>query len=168
MAYFFEKMGKTSRVNGEGPPEFLRTHPVSVNRIAEAESRIANLPPVEPTEGRRFYIVQARLRALMEKDASKAINHFKNELDKPLSDAKKNGNLYGLAIARQKNAEYEEAESLLSELLEKEPSRLAFQLQMANLHLKRGNHQLAIDALSDHISHSLVIRPSRWNTAKHF
>jgi len=85
----------------------------------------------------------------MEKDASKAINHFKNELDKPLSDAKKNGNLYGLAIARQNNAEYEEAESLLSQLLEKEPSRLAFQLQMANLHLKRGNHQQAIDALSD-------------------
>jgi len=149
MADFFEKMGQTSRVNGEGPPEFLRTHPVSVNRIAEAESRIANLPPVEPTEGRRFYIVQARLRALMEKDATKSINHFKSELDKPLSEARKNGNLYGLAIARQKNAEYEKAESLLSELLEKEPSRLAFQLQMANLHRKRGNHQQAIDALSD-------------------
>jgi predicted Zn-dependent protease len=40
MADFFEKMGQTSRANGEGPPEFLRTHPVSVNRVAEAKSRI--------------------------------------------------------------------------------------------------------------------------------
>ena len=55
----------------------------------------------------------------------------------------------GLAIARQKNAEYDKAESLLSELLEKEPSRLAFQLQMANLHRKRGNHEQAIASLAD-------------------
>lgn len=149
MADFFGKMGQTSRVNGEGPPEFLRTHPVSVNRIAEAESRVANLPPVESAEGRQFFIVQARLRALLEKDANKAINHFKSELEKPLTDARKNGNLYGLAIARQNNSEFDEAEAILSELLEKEPYRLAFQLQMANLHLKRGHFQQAIDALSD-------------------
>ena len=149
MADFFSRMGQTSRANGEGPPEFLRTHPVSVNRIAEAESRIQNLPPVEADEGRQFYIVQARLRALLEKDPNKAIKHFKTELDKPLTDARKNGNLYGLAIARQRNAEYDKAGAILSDLLEKEPSRLAFQLQMADLHLKRGQHELAISALSD-------------------
>jgi len=149
MADFFSKMGQTSRANGEGPPEFLRTHPVSVNRIAEAESRIQNLPPVEAAEGRQFYIVQARLRALLEKDPNKAIKHFKTELEKPLTDARKNGNLYGLAIARQRNAEYDKAGAILSDLLEKEPSRLAFQLQMADLHLKRGQHEQAISALSD-------------------
>lgn len=149
MADFFSKMGKTNRANGEGPPEFLRTHPVSVNRIAEAENRIQNLPPVEAVEGRQFYIVQARLRALLEKDVKKAITHFKTELEKPLSEARKNGNLYGLAIARQRNAEYDRAEALLSDLLEKEPSRLAFQLQMANLHLKRGLHEQAITAFAD-------------------
>ena len=149
MADFFEKMGQTSRANGEGPPEFLRTHPVSVNRVAEAKSRIQNLPPVEPDEGRRFYIVQARLRALLEDDPKKAIAHFKNELEEPLSEARINGNLYGLAIASQRDADYEEAEAILSQLLEKEPNRLAFQLQMANLQRKRGNPQQAIDSLAD-------------------
>jgi predicted Zn-dependent protease len=104
---------------------------------------------VEPSEGRQFYVVQARLRALLEKDPGKAIEHFNAELEKPLTEARKNGNLYGLAIARQNNAEYQEAELILSDLLEKEPSRLAFQLQMANLHRKRGRHEQAIDALSD-------------------
>ncbi len=149
MADFFAKMGTTSRANGEGPPEFLRTHPVSVNRIAEAESRIQQLPEVEAAEGRQFYIVQARLRALLEKDPNKSIRHFKTELEKPLTDARKNGNLYGLAIARQRNAEYDKAEAILSGLLETEPSRLAFQLQMANLHLKRGHHEQAINAFSE-------------------
>jgi len=149
MADFFEKMGQSSRQNGEGPPEFLRTHPVSVNRVAEAKSRIQNLPPVKADEGRQFYIVQARLRALLERDVNKAIKYFNSELEKPQSDARKNGILYGLAIARQRNAEYDEAEDLLSELLEKDPTRLAFQLQMANLQLQRGSHEQAIDALAD-------------------
>lgn len=149
MADFFEKMGQTSRANGEGPPEFLRTHPVSVNRVAEAKSRIQNLPPVKPDEGRQFYIVQARLRALLEDDPKKTIAHFKNELEKPLTEARINGNLYGLAIASQRDADYAEAEAILSQLLEKEPNRLAFQLQMANLQRKRGNPQQAIDSLAD-------------------
>jgi predicted Zn-dependent protease len=149
MADFFGKMGQTSRANGEGPPEFLRTHPVSVNRIAEAESRIQNLPPVEPAEGRQFYIVQARLRALLENDPNKAIEHFTTELEKELPDARRNGHLYGLAIAKQRNADYDQAESILSDLLETEPSRLAFQLQMANLHLKRGMHEQAINSFAE-------------------
>jgi predicted Zn-dependent protease len=149
MADFFEKMGQTSRANGEGPPEFLRTHPVSVNRIAEAKSRIQNLPPTKAGEGRQFYIVQARLRALLEDDPKIAITHFETELKKPLTDARINGNLYGLAIAAQRNTDYDRAESILSQLLEKEPSRLAFQLQMANLHRKRGQPQQAIDSLAE-------------------
>ncbi len=147
MADFFTKMGKSSRVNGEGPPEFLRTHPVSVNRIAEAEDRIQNLPPVKAAEGRQFYIVRARLRALLEKDPGKSIKYFETKLDKEQTEAQQNGLRYGLAIAFQKNAQYEKAETILSDLLEKEPSRLAFQLQMADLNLKRGRQEQAIDTL---------------------
>ena len=149
MADFFEKMGGSSRANGEGPPEFLRTHPVSVNRIAEAENRIQNLAPVVPDEGRQFYIVQARLRALLEKDPNKLIKHFETELVKEKTEAQQNGLRYGLAIAFQKNANYDKAEALLGNLLEKEPSNLAFQLQLANLNLKRGRQQRALDTLSE-------------------
>lgn len=149
MADFFEKMGQSSRANGEGPPEFLRTHPVSVNRIAEAENRIQNLPPVQADEGRRFYIVQSRLRALLEDDPNKAITYFETELEKEKTDAQKDGLLYGMAISFQKKAEYDKAEAILSDLLENQPATLAFQLQMANLNLKRGNHKQAIDTLSD-------------------
>ena len=149
MADFFGKMGQSSRANGEGPPEFLRTHPVSVNRIAEAESRIQNLPPVEADEGRQFHIVQARLRALLENDPNKLIKYFETELKKEKTEAQQNGLRYGLAIAFQKNSEYDNAETLLGNLLEKEPSNLAFQLQLANLNLKRGRQQQSLDTLSE-------------------
>lgn len=149
MADFFEKMAQTTRANGEGPPEFLRTHPVSVNRIAEAKSRIQTLPEVKANDGSQFYLVQSRLRALLEDNPQKAAKYFETELQKPTSEARKNGLRYGLAIARQRNAEFEEAEALLSHLLENEPNRLAYQLQLASLNLKRGQGEQAIDALAD-------------------
>ena len=49
MPEFFEKMGRITRAMGEGPPEFLRTHPVTVSRIAEAENRVATMPEPEPS-----------------------------------------------------------------------------------------------------------------------
>jgi predicted Zn-dependent protease len=149
MADFFEKMAQTSRPNGEGPPEFLRTHPVTVNRIAEAKSRIQTLPEAKVDDGSQFFLVQARLRALLEDDPTKAAKYFETELQKPLSAARKQGLLYGLAIAKQRNAEFDEAEAILSELLEAEPNRLAFQLQMANLNLKRGRDEQAIASLAE-------------------
>jgi predicted Zn-dependent protease len=149
MADFFSKMGQSSRSNGEGPPEFLRTHPVSVDRIAEAENRIQNLPKVIPDEGRQFYIVQARLRALLESNPYTTITYFETELAKEQSDAKKDGLLYGLAIALQKNAKYEQAREILNDLIEHQPSSLAFQLQMADLDVASGRVNEAIASLRD-------------------
>ena len=149
MADFFTKMGQSSRSNGEGPPEFLRTHPVSVNRIAEAEDRIQNLPPVIPDEGRQFYIVQARLRALLESNPIKSITYFETELEKEQSDAKKDGLLYGLAIALQKNAKYVQARKILNDLIEHQPANLAFQLQLASLNVASGKVDEAIASLRD-------------------
>jgi predicted Zn-dependent protease len=54
-----------------------------------------------------------------------------------------------MAIARQRNAEFDEAQVLLSELLEKEPYRLAYQLQMASLNVQRGRDEQAIETLRD-------------------
>src|SRR6185503_16509831 len=44
MADFFSKMGHAMRKQGEGVPEFLRTHPIESTRIAEAKARAAAVP----------------------------------------------------------------------------------------------------------------------------
>jgi predicted Zn-dependent protease len=83
MADFFERINRINRVGGEGPPEFLRTHPVTVNRIAEAKDRAAGMPAPEPTDGLDFYLMQARLRALTEEKAGDAVAWFRDRLEKP-------------------------------------------------------------------------------------
>ncbi len=90
MVEFFEKMGRITRAGGEGPPEYLRTHPVSVSRISEAENRAMNLPEVEPGDGRNFYLAQSRLRAMVEDRPDTAIDYFNQRDPEQINKANKN------------------------------------------------------------------------------
>lgn len=47
----FDKLQQASRLNDNGAYPYLRTHPMTTERIAEMQSRqqLANLPPIQPT-----------------------------------------------------------------------------------------------------------------------
>lgn len=51
MGTFFERMQWATRAGGEGLPEFLRTHPVTTNRIAEARERAERISTEMPLIG---------------------------------------------------------------------------------------------------------------------
>ncbi|NIM70134.1 MAG: M48 family metalloprotease [Xanthomonadales bacterium] len=148
MASFFAKLNRLTRANGEGPPEFLRTHPVTVNRIAEAEDRAMSMPRPATADGVDFYLMQARLRALLEDEPEDAITHFRNRQEVIQSPPQAEANRFGMAIALQREGEFEAAAELLAGLLERDPGRLAYQLQSANLDLERGRADLALYRLA--------------------
>jgi predicted Zn-dependent protease len=148
MGEFFEKMSRITRAMGEGPPEYLRTHPVSVSRIAEADNRAANLPEPPPIDGRDFYLVQARLRALTEKQPDTALKWFADREDRAdISPAESDALFYGTAIALQRKGEYEEARALLQNLLDRS-HHIAYELQLADLDLDSGDQDAALARLS--------------------
>ncbi len=149
MAGFFSKLNRLTRPNGEGPPEFLRTHPVTVNRIAEAESRAANMPPREVVNGLDFFLMQARIRALLEDTPATAITYFEDQLQKDKTENERSALNYGLAIAYQRRGEYGPAHRLLTALLREEPGRVTYQLQIANLDLERKEYESALTRLAD-------------------
>ena len=149
MAEFFEKMGRMSRAMGAGPPEFLRTHPVSVSRITEAKNRAENMAPSEPSDGKGFYLVQARLRAMIEEYPDTALEYFKNRLDNAnTSQAESDSLFYGTAIALQRKGDYKEARKLLESLASRDQN-VAFELQLAELDLDSGNEPAALARLDD-------------------
>jgi predicted Zn-dependent protease len=148
MSEFFEKMGRITRSMGEGPPEFLRTHPVSVSRIAEAENRAANMPEPEPSDGRDFYLAQARLRVLSEKSPDTVLEWFAHRRERAdVSEAELDAIDYGQAIALQYKGEYAEARRLLNNLAERD-HHIAYELQLAELDLDAGNTGSAVDRLA--------------------
>jgi len=148
MAEFFEKMGRKSRAMGEGPPEYLRTHPVSSSRIAEARNRAQNMSVPEPSDGRNFYLVQARLRAMTAKTPDEALEWFNDRKGRAeISQAENDAIFYGSAIAYQEKGEYDEARKLLQSLIDRE-YHIAYELQMADLDLEAGRDNKAIDKLA--------------------
>jgi predicted Zn-dependent protease len=148
MAEFFEKMGRITRAMGEGPPEYLRTHPVSVSRISEAENRAQNMPAPEPSDGRDFYLVQARLRAMTAKTPDEALEWFDHRMDRAdISQAESDAVFYGKAIAHQEKGDYEEARKLLQSLIDRE-HHIAYELQLADLDLESGRDNQAIDHMA--------------------
>ena len=148
MAEFFEKMGRISRSMGKGPPEFLRTHPVSVSRIAEAENRAANMPEPEPSDGRTFYLIQARLRVAAAKTPDIALEWFDHRAQRAdISEAELDAIDYGRAIALQRKGQYAEARRMLAHLNERYP-HIAIELQLAELDFDAGDQDAALDRLA--------------------
>lgn len=149
MASFFERLNRLNRAAGEGPPAFLRTHPVTVNRIAEAKDRAASLPVPEAVDGLDFYLAQARLRAMVEEQPQEAERYFVSELANISNDTRRKALDYGLAISLQRQRRFDEARNLMNRLLDGDPFKLAYQLQMASLDMDSGFGERALETLND-------------------
>jgi beta-barrel assembly-enhancing protease len=64
MAAFFEKMQRSTRVSDDGTlPGYLRTHPITTERIADVQNKAAAMPYRQHADAVEFYLVRAKLRA---------------------------------------------------------------------------------------------------------
>src|ERR1044071_5979701 len=64
MAAFFEKMQRSQRVSDDGTlPGYLRTRPVTTERIADAQNRVSALPYKQTPDSAEFHLIRAKLRA---------------------------------------------------------------------------------------------------------
>ena len=63
MPSFFLRMQKTGRLYENNAPAYLQTHPITTERIADAENRIQGLPYKQLPDSLDFQLVRAKLRA---------------------------------------------------------------------------------------------------------
>jgi predicted Zn-dependent protease len=98
MASFFEKLQRTTRVSDDGTvPGYLRSHPVTTERIAEAQNRAANLPYRQYVDSLDFHIVRAKLRS-QAGEVADAVSHFERAV-REKRYARESAARYGLASA---------------------------------------------------------------------
>ena len=81
MPRFFERLQKNSRLYGSRPPEFLSTHPVTTNRIAEATSRAENYPAGE-IDTLDFQLVRAKIKVFDYSDPQQVMEDYQRYRDK--------------------------------------------------------------------------------------
>jgi len=143
MAAFFDTLNRWSRSMGAGPPEYLRTHPLTVSRVAEARERAERLTAIgDGDSDNAFPFVQARLRVLMSSHADEAAEWFERNLraDQPNPDALR----YGLALASLRGSQLERAETELEILRRSRGEEQLVRLLDGELRLAQGQLDAAL------------------------
>lgn len=151
MTRIFERLNVHGRAMGQGPPEYLRSHPLTVNRIAEARSRADGLVSRDQRTGLDFHFVQARLRVLMSERQDQNQDWFRNRLEREQRPA--DAMRYGLVLALIKSGRFDKATEELQPLLSAESNRSIFRLLEAELLLAQGRTDEALDILSQQYRH---------------
>ncbi len=62
MVSFFERLQKNSRLYENNAPAYLRTHPLTADRITEMEGRVMQMPYRQVPDSLDFQLVRAKLR----------------------------------------------------------------------------------------------------------
>lgn len=126
MVTFFGRLEKESRLYGSSVPEFLRSHPVSTNRMADAASRASSLKKRKKDfDKHSFYLIRARIRALAHEDHNNAIAEFADNLDNGRYQNRA-AEEYGYALALINAKKYKQANRILDKLLANDPNRIAY------------------------------------------
>lgn len=112
MPAFFERLQRGTRVleTSTSAPAYLRTHPLTFERIADVESRIQGLSYKQTVDSLDFHLLRAKLKANQE-TPREAIAWFEESVQQKKFAAEA-GSRYGLIVAlmRQKNIARAESE----------------------------------------------------------
>ena len=110
MPAFFEKLQRFTRVSDDGSaPGYLRSHPLTADRVADAQNRAQNAPYHQHADSIGFHLVRAKLRA-ESSDPREAVMFFKSVLaDRRF--ANETAAHYGLAVALLRNRQIAEAKA---------------------------------------------------------
>jgi predicted Zn-dependent protease len=94
MATFFQRLQSESRLDDSNAPAYLRTHPLTYERIADMQNRLAGMPYRQHADSQEFTFVKARIEA-SEGDAFDAMRKFEARA----KNSPSLGAWYGLARA---------------------------------------------------------------------
>ncbi len=126
MPGMFEQMLQATRYTGSKPPEFMLTHPLTENRVADARNRARQYPPKQYLDNIEYHLMRIRALVAIDKSPSVSLNRFEHELSG--NSLNKEAAQYGLVLTHTMLGDYSTARSNLRNLLKKSPDRLTYLL----------------------------------------
>jgi len=108
MGDFFERLQKAGRLYENNAPVYLRSHPLTVERISDIQNRVQSSPYRQIVSGLDFHLVRAKLRAQMG-TPREAVAEFQTQL-KERKYASQAATTYGLIVALLRAKEQAAAE----------------------------------------------------------
>ena len=152
MSIFFERMQRSSRYSETSAPSYLRTHPLTYERIADMQSRAQNLPYRQVPDSLEFQLMRAKIKASQD-TPQESVAFFEESLRerKYLSES---ASRYGLITALMRAKQLQRAGKELQLLRKALPTSPAVDTLAARLYGANGDIAAALqtyrDALRSH------------------
>ncbi len=136
----FERMLRATRYVGYRVPEFLRSHPLTERRVADASSRLDRYPPKHYADNLEYHLIRARVLLSLEDNPQEAIKRFRGEIegDSISTEAAR----YGLTLGLIQTGQLDEARKQLG-ILQKKGDHLLYNLAEISLLRAQGEYELA-------------------------
>lgn len=118
MVAFFGRLQQSSRGYSDTAPAYLRTHPLTTERIADIQSRITNERYRQRADGSDFQLMRARARVLQDPSSQglrDSVAYFETLLQQR-SQLQSSVARYGLAVAALRAGDPQAAQQKLDEL----------------------------------------------------
>lgn len=150
MPRFFERLQIAGRFYGGNQiPEFLRTHPITVSRIADARGRAANLEPrPQIRDTKKFYLMREKVRVMTSANLRELIKTYEDKLkDNTAED--ESVTRYGYALALLKNSNYTQARDEINDLIDLDDNQLSYHLVLADIEIALGRMDAALAIYND-------------------
>lgn len=147
MGVFFERLQRNGRLYENSAPGYLRTHPLTTERIADMENRIRQRPYRQKQNSLEFLLVRAKLR-VGDGAATDAVAEFQAQLNdgKFISEPAVR---YGLARAHLRVGNIAAAEAELAEIRRTRAESPMIETLAAQLAGERNNRAGAIAILKN-------------------
>lgn len=147
MPRFFERLLRKQQYGGD-PPEFLLTHPLTEDRVADSRGRAAALKSPRLSDSLEFRLIQARIRAGFIAAPEDAVSWFRDQYSGG-TGLQQQAAGYGLARALMRAEHFDEAGKILERLRRIAPNQLWFRMAEAELATARGEHDRASEILGE-------------------
>ncbi|MDR2710671.1 MAG: M48 family metalloprotease [Burkholderiales bacterium] len=113
-ATFMQRMLRSSRFNDGNMPSYLRTHPITTERIAEAQARADSVPYKQVVDSIDFHLVRALLQSY-QGTPKEAVSFFEDALRERKFN-NEDAVHYGLAAALMRAKDYDRAKKEIAAL----------------------------------------------------
>jgi len=142
MVTFFERMQRATRAMESDAPSYLRTHPLTVDRIAELQNRVEKLPARQVPDSLDFQLTKAKVRA-MNSTPNEAVRSFAAaQVDASLTPSAR---LYGSAIAALRSRDFTGAQRGMDALRKSGIQHPMIESLAAQIKVQQGDYAGALD-----------------------
>jgi predicted Zn-dependent protease len=157
MAGFFGRLSKANRANESSLPGYLRTHPVTTSRIADALGRADDFGARQRPGHLRFYLAQAKLREQSFNRPEKSLAAFRASI-KQGRYRNETAEHYGYALSLLRSGLLDEAKSESRQLLAEHPSLAELIVLDARIDQRQGKGAQAVE----HLRQAVDLSPGNW------